>query len=97
MKGGVYRMLTLVIAAHLLQRHCKQIAVRLQNCCSAVANQLQCCCKPVCSDAAKSMQSFCSGCTVRQQAVYGDAAAGREGLIAGCWRCRGINGCLEHY
>ena len=35
--------------------------------------------------------------TVRQQAVYGDAAAGREGLIAGCWRCRGINGCLEHY
>ena len=49
-------MLTLVIAAHLLQRHCKQIAVRLQNCCSAAANRYAVTLQKVCSRFAVAVQ-----------------------------------------
>ena len=48
------------VTAHLLQRHCKPVAVALQSSCSITANRYAVTLQTVCSGTAKSMHSLCS-------------------------------------
>ena len=48
------------VTAHLLQRHCKPVAVALQSGCSITANRYAVMLQTVCSGTAKCMHSLCS-------------------------------------